>query len=233
MIVINFTETGGLNLTSTDEYRVLLEAIERDYGLGISQKKPDFQVASDVSYREAFDYACHYGLKHADELRDALGLVQSFFAKDVHLLDIGCGAALSAKIVMEFGIRIRSYTGVDHAPAQVWLARLVNLGSNFTTSLEVLPMLREPGLVIMNHICAQKNVGDDDLENWARNLNRIFPDGFDVLSIEPQMNIPKQDRFIEFLNKVGHDSTVLTRLRTPGQFAYPKQTAVIRVGGHR
>jgi hypothetical protein len=67
------------------------------------------------------------------------------------------------------------------------------------------------------------------MKNWAQDLHRIIPNGFDLLSIEPLMNIPKQDRLISFIGDEGHQSKVLMSVRTPGQFRYEKQTKVIRV----
>ena len=212
-----------------EDYVACLHQIEVDYDLGESESAPRFQLPADVSHREALDYASSYGIKHSLELQDALAVVESVLVKDVHILDIGCGAAMSENIVAAAGINVRSYSGIDHAPAQVWLARAVNPGRNFTTDLSVIPMMREPTLVVMNHICAQQNVDESDMKNWALDLHRIIPNGFDLLSIEPLMNIPKQDRLISFIGDEGHQSKVLMSVRTPGQFRYEKQTKVIRV----
>lgn len=212
-----------------DDYVSCLLQIEVDYDLDKSGIAPRFQVPSDVGHREAFDYALKYGIKHSIELQDALAQVGSVLGKDVHVLDIGCGAAMSENVLAAAGINVRSYSGIDHAPAQVWLARAVNPGRNFTTDLSVIPMMREATLVVMNHICAQENVDESDMKNWALDLHRIIPNGFDLLSIEPLMNIPKQDRLISFIGDEGHQSKVVMSVKTPGQFRYEKQTKVIRV----
>jgi hypothetical protein len=212
-----------------DDYVSCLQKIELDYEIEKTGMAPRFQLPPDVGHSEAFEYALKYGVKHAIELQDALVQVGSVLQKDVHVLDIGCGAAMTENIVAAAGINVRSYSGIDHAPAQVWLARVVNPGRNFTTDLSVIPMIREPALVVMNHICAQENVDDSDMKNWAQDLHRIIPNGFDLLSIEPLMNIPKQDRLISFIGDEGHQSKVLMSVRTPGQFRYEKQTKVIRV----
>jgi len=220
---------GECVMGAIDDYVSRLHQIEVDYELDKTGIAPRFQLPPDVGHREAFDYAVKYGIKHSIELQDALAKVGSVLAKDVHVLDIGCGAAMSENVVAEAGINVRSYSGIDHAPAQVWLARAVNPGRNFTTDLSVIPMMREPTLVVMNHICAQENVDDSDMKNWAQDLHRIIPNGFDLLSIEPMMDTPKQDRLISFIGDEGHQSKVLMSVRTKGQFKYEKQTKVIRV----
>ncbi len=216
-----------------DDYVSCLKQIEVDYELDKSGIAPRFQVPANVGYSEAFHYALKYGIKHSIELQDALAMVGFVLGRDVHVLDIGCGAAMSEKVLVEAGINVRSYSGIDHAPAQVWLARAVNPGRNFTTDLSVIPMMNEPTLVVMNHICAQENVDDIDMKNWAVDLHRIIPNGFDLLSIEPLMNIPKQDRLISFIGDEGHPSKVVMSVRTPGQFRYEKQTKVIRFSEFR
>ncbi len=216
-------------MNSIEEYRTALTRVELDYDLGEIESLVRFQLPRDVTYREAHSYAINYGIKHAIELRSALETIGENIRKDVHVLDIGCGPGLSVKVLQEANFKVKSYCGIDHAPAQIWLARLLNPNHNFTTDLSVIPTIREAALVVMNHICAQENVGDIDLKNWVHDLNRIIPTGFDLLSIEPMMNTPKQDRFISFFAESGHKSNVLVSARTQGQFRYPKQTKVIRV----
>ena len=216
-------------MSSIEEYRTALARVELDYDLGESESNVRFQLPRDVTYREAHSYAMNYGIKHAVELQSALEEIGNNIHKDVHVLDIGCGPGLSVKVLQEAKFKVKSYCGIDHAPAQIWLARLLNPNHNFTTDLSVIPTIRETALVVMNHICAQENVNDIDLKNWVHDLNRIIPTGFDLLSIEPMMNTPKQDRFISFFAEFGHKSEVLISARTRGQFRYPKQTKVIRV----
>jgi len=216
-------------MSSIEEYRTALARVELDYDLGECESNVRFQLPRDVTYREAHNYAMNYGIKHAVELQSALEEIGNNIRKDVHVLDIGCGPGLSVKVLQEAKFKVKSYCGIDHAPAQIWLARLLNPNHNFTTDLSVIPTIRETALVVMNHICAQENVNDNDLKNWVHDLNRIIPTGFDLLSIEPMMNTPKQDRFISFFAAFGHKSEVLVSARTRGQFRYPKQTKVIRV----
>lgn len=216
-------------MSSIEEYRTALARVELDYDLGECESNVRFQLPRDVTYREAHSYAMNYGIKHAVELQSALEEIGNNIHKDVHVLDIGCGPGLSVKVLQEAKFKVKSYCGIDHAPAQIWLARLLNPNHNFTTDLSVIPTIRETALVVMNHICAQENVNDIDLKNWVHDLNRIIPTGFDLLSIEPMMNTPKQDRFISFFAEFGHKSEVLVSARTRGQFRYPKQTKVIRV----
>ena len=218
-------------VSAVEDYRLRLKQIEEEFNFDESDGAPRFQLPADVTYRESFDYALKYGIKHAIELKDALGAVSTHLERNVHVLDIGCGAALTASVVREAGISVKSYCGVDHAPAQVWLARLLNPGSNFMTDLAVVPMIREPALVVMNHICAQENVTEIDLHNWAKQLSRIIPNGFDLVSIEPSMKIPKQEHFISFLVEEGHFSKVIVTENTKGQFRYPKKTKVVRISG--
>lgn len=215
-----------------DEYRADLAKVDFDYDLGEAEATARFQLPRDVTHREAHSYALNYGIKHAIELQAALSEIGDEIHKNVHVLDIGCGPGLSVKVLQEANFNVRSYCGIDHAPAQIWLARLLNPNHNFTTDLSVIPTIRETALVVMNHICAQENVSETDLKNWVHDLNRIIPTGFDLLSIEPMMNTPKQDRLISFFAEFGHKSEVLVSARTPGQFRYPKQTKVIRVSGN-
>lgn len=216
---------------SIDEYRAALARVDLDYDLGETEAIAKFQLPRDVTYREAHSYATKYGILHAIELQSALEEIGNGIRKDVHVLDIGCGPGLSVKVLQEAKFNVKSYCGIDHAPAQIWLARLLNPNHNFTTDLSVIPTIRESALVVMNHICAQESVSEVDLKNWVCDLNRIIQTGFDLLSIEPMMNTPKQDRFISFFAELGHKSDVLVSARTRGQFRYPKQTKVIRVSG--
>jgi len=218
-------------MSSIEEYRAELAKVELDYDLGETESPARFQIPRDVTYREAHSYAVKYGIKHAIELQSALDEIGDDIRRDVHVLDIGCGPGLSVKVLQEANFNVRSYCGIDHAPAQIWLARLLNPNHSFTTDLSVIPTIRETALVVMNHICAQENVSETDLKNWVHDLNRIIPTGFDLLSIEPMMNTPKQDRFISFFAEFGLKSEVLVSARTQGQFKYPKQTKVIRVSG--
>lgn len=218
-------------MDSISQYRIELERIEQEFEFDEPSGSPRFQLPQDVGHREVLDYANKYGIKHAIELRDALAVCKGVFKESIHLIDIGCGPALTAEVVREAGITVRSYFGIDHSPAQVWLARQINPQANFTTDLAVVPMIREPALVVMNHICAQENVSEEHLSRWVQDLVRIIPNGFHVLSIEPLMNTPKQDRFVSLLKEFGHASSVVVDRRTPGQFRYEKQTKVIKVEG--
>lgn len=218
-------------MDAISRYQLKLNQIELEFDFEESSRSPRFQLPQNVGHREVLDYAKKYGIKHAIELRDALAACKGVFQESIHLIDIGCGPALSAEVVREAGITVRSYFGIDHSPAQVWLARQINPHANFTTDLAIVPVIREPALIVMNHICAQENVNEVHLSRWVEDLVRIIPNGFHVLSIEPLMHTPKQDQFVSLLKEFGHTCSVVLDKRTPGQFRYEKQTKVIKVQG--
>ncbi len=163
----------------------------------------DFQIRSDISKPDVIAYTKRYGFKHLQELRSALREVligtgnaaQRLHSVDV--LDIGCGPGLSRPILLEFGFSVKTYSGLDHAENFLWLARELNsdLSSCFLTSIdgqfvrslgEIEPS-RELGFVIMNHVANQLFVNESVLMSWAKNLKRIYPNGFNILSIEPRL----------------------------------------------
>ena len=153
----------------------------------------NFQVPSHLSHSDAYSYASSYGVRHSNELRDALkslGLPERshFFQSHlVDVLDVGCGPSLTLDILKEFGIRIDNFSGYDHAESMLWLARELNSGAKvkFAKKLDNIDVSRRQGLVIMNHVINQKFVSENTLKIWVGQLKRIFPKGFFYISIEP------------------------------------------------
>jgi SAM-dependent methyltransferase len=153
----------------------------------------DFQVPSHISHSDACSYASSYGVRHSNELRDALkslGLQKRSHPFQSHLvdvLDIGCGPSMTLDILKEFGIRIDNFSGYDHAESMLWLARELNSDAKvkFAANLDDFDVSRRQGLVIMNHVINQKFVNENILKNWVNQLRRIFPKGFSYISVEP------------------------------------------------
>ena len=153
----------------------------------------NFQVPSHFSHSDAYSYASSYGVRHSNELRDALkslGLAQrslSFQSHLVDVLDVGCGPSMTLDILKEFGIRIDNFSGYDHAESMLWLARELNSDDKvrFERNLDDFDVSQRQGLVIMNHVINQKFVTENILKNWIGQLKRIFPKGFSYVSVEP------------------------------------------------
>lgn len=194
---------------------------------------PRFQLPPDVSLPEVVEYARRYGILHARELEDAVTAVRDCIASQVSVLDIGCGPGMTARVLSGLNFEVNTYFGLDHAASQVRLARWLNAGqpygSNFSSRLNVFTPTQKRTLVVMNHICHQTGVTEDDLHHWAMNLNRIITFPYQLLSIEPPLSGGKQSELLEIFKARGRATQTLYDIRTPGQFRTSKVTKLIAI----
>jgi len=188
---------------TTPTLRRLIATIQEKYAIGHSDFG-DFQISSDISKPDVIAYTERYGFKHLRELRSALiyvfiGAAIEPPASSVDVLDIGCGPGMSRTILWEFGINAKKYSGVDYAENFLWLAKELNsdltacslpsIDGQFVKSLDEIEPSGEFGFVIMNHVLNQRFVNESVLTSWAKNLKRIYPNGFSILSVEPEHHV--------------------------------------------
>jgi len=169
-----------------------------------------YQIEEDITKADLISYTKKYGFKHLQELRNSLRALFTYptgcspptFQVDV--LDIGCAHGLSRYLLLEFGIIAATYSGVDHAKNCLWLAKEINenftnfslspslfrkvppqIGGQFVANITELQKSELVGFVIMNHVQNQISVSESTLGIWAEQLKRIYPCGFNILSVEP------------------------------------------------
>jgi hypothetical protein len=169
-----------------------------------------YQIEEHITKADLISYTRKYGFKHLQELRNSLRALFTYptgcspptFQVDV--LDIGCAHGLSRYLLLEFGIIAATYSGVDHAKNCLWLAKEINenftnfslspslfrkvppqIGGQFVANITELQKSELVGFVIMNHVQNQISVSESTLGIWAEQLKRIYPCGFNILSVEP------------------------------------------------
>ena len=208
-----------------------------------------YQISVDIDKPHAIAYAIRYGLKHLQELRSSL---RSVFVESgvvsppsgsVDVLEIGCGPGMSRLVLPEFGISARSYSGIDHAENCVWLAKQFNndlstfglkkVGGIFTTKLEDIQSSSCKGFVIINHVLNQSSIDNSVLTHWVKQLNRIFPLGFQIFSIEPKHR-DFEKKLVDLENHLFASRTKVENLvsvSSQGEFKAQKTVTYWRCGG--
>ena len=195
-----------------------------------------YELPSDISKPDLIAYTKKYGFKHLQELRIALREVFVGTGKaapptsSVDVLDIGCGPGMSRTMLREFGISVKTYSGVDYAESCLWLANELNsdlsscsepsVEGQFVLSLDEIKPAEVVGFVIMNHVLNQPFVNELKLTSWAKNLNRIYPYGFFLLNVEPRYDpYEKKSQLFEGMLLI-ENITILNSLSfvVPGEF---------------
>ena len=200
----NFNSTKYSTPQNKDTIQILRELIAtiQEKHLISHSNFGGYELPSDISKPDLIAYTKKYGFKHLQELRIALREVFVGAGKatpptsSVDVLDIGCGPGMSRTILREFGISVKTYSGVDYAENCLWLAKELNsdlsscsepsVEGQFVLSLDEIKPSEVVGFVIMNHVLNQRFVNELKLTSWAKNLSRIYPHGFYLLSVEPQ-----------------------------------------------
>jgi SAM-dependent methyltransferase len=116
----------------------------------------------------------------------------------VHVIDIGCGYALSRAVLKDSGISYKSYYGFDPNESMLWFAKQIEGDGKFFSDLDQLPLFKEHVLVIINHVFGQESVSHADMTSWVSNLKRSCNAGFTLMSVEIDGYLPAARNFTLF-----------------------------------
>lgn len=212
-------------------YESRLGTIKAHYGLKNTGYDNRGQISQDASESDAATFS-DLGVKHALELQDAWRLMRTEFPETFHLLDIGCGLAITPAVFKDESVKLRSYHGYDYSQAMLSIALKLNPELTFVDQFSKINKLGSPTLVLLNHVLGQNGVDDSVLKVWADNFHRVLPYEFHMLSIEILDFQPSNNRreiFQKLLNASKFSVDVVQRLKTPGQHSSLKDTQHWRI----
>jgi SAM-dependent methyltransferase len=155
------------------------------------------QITKESNVHEASTYG-PLGVAHAKELSQTVEKLRACIPNNIHILDIGCGYALSRAVLKDSGIFYKSYRGFDTNESMLWFAKQIDKDGEFLGSLDQLPIFNEHVLVIINHVFGQDSVSLSDLTDWVTALTGSCKDGFTLLSIEIDGYAPAMRNFTQF-----------------------------------
>jgi hypothetical protein len=141
------------------------------------------QIAKDSDVNEASTYG-PLGVAHAKELSQTLDQLKSCLPDSFHVIDIGCGYALSRAVLKDSSFEVKSYHGFDANESMLWFAQQIDGDGKFVNSLDQIPIFHDHVLVIINHVFGQESVAQSDLIAWVDKLVANCKTGFTLLSIE-------------------------------------------------
>ena len=141
------------------------------------------QIAKDSDIHEASTYG-PLGIAHAKEFQQTVDKLKPNIPSTIHVIDIGCGYALSRAVLKDSGINYKSYYGFDPNESMLWFAKQIEGDGKFSSNLDQLPLFREHVLVIINHVFGQESVSHADMSSWVSNLKRSCNAGFTLMSVE-------------------------------------------------
>ena len=135
------------------------------------------------------------GIAHAKEFQQTVDKLKPNIPSTIHVIDIGCGYALSRAVLKDSGINYKSYYGFDPNESMLWFAKQIEGDGKFSSNLDQLPLFREHVLVIINHVFGQESVSHADMSSWVSNLKRSCNAGFTLMSVEIDGYLPAARNF--------------------------------------
>ena len=155
------------------------------------------QIAKESNIHEASTYG-PLGIAHAKEFQQTIDKLKPNIPSTIHVIDIGCGYALSRAVLKDSGVSYKSYYGFDPNESMLWFAKQIDGEGKFFSSLDQLPVFRDHVLVIINHVFGQDSVSQADMCSWVSNLKRSCHAGFTLMSIEIDGFLPAARNFTLF-----------------------------------
>lgn len=177
------------------------------------------QISPEASIDDVATYA-PLGIAHANELQQTLEDLKKFAPSELHVLEIGCGMALSRAVFQDDGLPIGSFHGYDINEQMLWYAKRIVEGAYFYDELDRVPEIKGNGLLLVNHVFGQATVAASDISMWVENISRVFPNGCLFLSIEPERYAPSNQGFGVFREELKKSRI---RFRVNSEYTIPSQ----------
>jgi hypothetical protein len=177
------------------------------------------QISPDASVDDVATYA-PLGIAHANELQQTLEDLKKFVPNELHVLEIGCGMALSRAVFKDGDLSISSFHGYDINEQMLWYAKRIVEGGYFYDELDRVPEIKGDGLLLLNHVFGQDTVAASHISTWVRNISRVFPNGCLFLSIEPERYAPSNQGFGVFREELRKSKI---RFRVNSEYTIPSQ----------
>ena len=215
-------EAGGqdtFNMTNLHFFENRIKTIRTHFRHSNTGYKNRGQISGDASVDDVATYA-PLGVAHANELQLTLEDLKKFISSELHVLEIGCGMALSRAVFKDDGLPINSFHGYDINEQMLWYANRIVGGAYFYDELDAVPEITGNGLVLVNHVFGQDTVAVSDISMWVKNIARVFPNGCIFLSIEPERYAPSNQGFGVFKEELRKSRI---RHRVNSEYTIPSQ----------
>jgi trans-aconitate methyltransferase len=206
-----------------------------------------YHISPATSHEEVKLYGRKLARFHAEEFSTAINRLKlkDYFRGPVDVIDIGCGHGMSCYALRAAGLNIQSFQGFDHNEHMINDARRIALNlednSMFPKSVEFfidfnqLSPVKHECLMVINHVLNQRFVLETTLEDWCNELDRLTPDEFILISIEPHHSNPANKLLLRsIMENTSHrrtwDVVNHLNLQSKSSFQQTKDVEIIRVG---